>query len=357
MVTENSGITGNRFNSISGNSEGPRVRPISQVLLSCASGTNDAEPVASQIRRCVLRWIRGKAGRDLPQAAWDGETFNLAYVGAQRAEATRTGAYWSARADDQDKEVVRRTWVTDVALESKADQVLFGTRLFAVTHGEDIPAARSIPYLVRDVVNTVHCYIDGRKVQAQRVGNRIDIQPWIVNAEPDVESFVSFLTDPSRMLPICTFSLPVWSTDLNDTALALTPILNATVGTAHIVVLTGPASHQLTESVGREWSVFRGAVRTYWPKIDLDTSDPFQHLLTTLARMESWEGGPDGFGKILIESLLRSTVSYRYVDDALPSYARVRQMRRDELRELETERGASNHERLVMALQDNEELR
>ena len=65
--------------------------------------------------------------------------------------------------------------------------------------------------------------------------------------------------------------------------------------------------------------------------------------------MESWEGGPDGFGKILIESLLRSTVSYRYVDDALPSYARVRQMRRDELRELETERGASNHERLVMA--------
>lgn len=356
MVIENPSTAVIRSGRLSSNLEGPRVRPISQVLLTCSSEATDAGHVADEIRRVVLRWIRGKAGRSLPQPAWDGDPFNLAHVGAQRAEATRVDGYWSARADDQDKTVARRTWVTDVTLATESDRVLFGTRLFAVTHGEDVPMSRSLPYLVRDVVNSVDCYIDGRKIESQRIGHRINIQPWVINSESEVESLVSFLTDPSRKLPVCVFSLPEWSTSPNDTALNTEPVLNGTVGVAHVAMLTGPASHLLTESIGREWSVFRSAVRTYWPKIDLDTSDPFQHLLTTLPKMEGWEGGPDGFGKVLIESLLRSTVSYRYVEDVLPTYARVRQMRREQVRQVELEGDISEHERLEQARQDYDDL-
>ena len=91
-----------------------RVRPVSQVLLSCS--TDAAEDVARDARRMALRWIQDKAGRNLPSAAWDGEPFNLDYVGAQRAEATRVNGYWAARADDQDKEVIGRTWVTEIVI-------------------------------------------------------------------------------------------------------------------------------------------------------------------------------------------------------------------------------------------------
>ena len=164
------------------------------------------------------------------------------------------------------------------------------------------------------------------------------------------------MTDINRRLPICVFSLPEWSTDPRDTALDVQPILNSTAGAAHIVLLSGPASQLLTESVGKEWSVYHRAVRTYWPKIDLETSDPFQHLLTTLSRMDRWPDGPEGFGKVLIDSLLRATISYRYVEEALPTYANVRRMEREHLRQIVVMGETSEREQLDQARQDYEEL-
>ena len=328
--------------------QGIRVRPVSQVLLSCT--TIHPESVARMTRRTVLRWIQEKAGRNLPSAAWEGAPFNLDYVGAQRAEGTRSDRYWATRADDQDKSVAGRTWVTQVTIATEDDAVHFGTRLFVASRGEQVPFTRTVPNLVRRVATSSEAEfcVDGRSVRTT---------PWVIASADDVESFIDFLVDPSRRLPVCVLSLPEWSTDLTDAVLPVLSIIRRTVGIAHVAVLTGPASLMLADRIGKFWAVFHRAVRTYWPGIDLEVSDPYQHLLSTAMKIENWEGGPAGFADLLVDSLIRSVVSYRYVENTLPTYSKVRQMRREQLRAMESASGVSNDQLLESAFQENDELR
>src|SRR5262245_37471581 len=72
------------------------VRTVSQVVLRIER--NDADPLRV-IQTQILDWIARKAGRPLPREAWDGKTFELDDIGAQRVSAAALDAprYWSAR--------------------------------------------------------------------------------------------------------------------------------------------------------------------------------------------------------------------------------------------------------------------
>ena len=90
------------------------VQPISQVLVNLPRN-----PAAfGKARDRVVGWMNDRAGRKLPQAAWEGRSFALDEIGSQRAEAVCLDAprYWSARIDDADKDVASRTWTTEVSL-------------------------------------------------------------------------------------------------------------------------------------------------------------------------------------------------------------------------------------------------
>lgn len=132
--------------------------------------------------------------------------------------------------------------------------------------GEDQTFTRSVPGIIQQLVTDLNCTVDGR---------RLSTEPWIVSTESDVDYLIDFLTLRNRVRDVVVFALPEGSDDPTQTIVPTEPIIRRTLGAAHIVVLTGPASYELSDLVGKEFSVFMQAVRRYRPGLNAETGQPF----------------------------------------------------------------------------------
>jgi hypothetical protein len=144
------------------------IRPVSQVSF-CLKPVEGRDRFVEAVDT-ILRWMKPRAGRDLPPEAWDRKSFELSDIGAQRIAAVGLAypRYWAARIDDADKNVPLRAWVTEigVGVDDNGD-VLFGTRLVSTTRGEDPPYDRSIPFgqsgeLTMDLIQAQQTSLDFR---------------------------------------------------------------------------------------------------------------------------------------------------------------------------------------------------
>ena len=222
------------------------VRPISQVNLELRDGSGGSSLEVA--RNEVLDWMNRLAAGRLPKDAWQGKSFLLEDIGAQRAEAVVTDAprLWAARLDDPDKTTPQRVWTTEVAIaELEGGVSLFGTRLLCSELGAETGFPRSIPGLVRRVAS---------KGQAVLAGLPLSLDPWIVGPD-EVEQLVDLLTDPRRHVDTIVFSLPDGSSDPEQAMVSQQLVAQRAIGTVHVVVLTGEASFGLSDSVGKR--VFR----------------------------------------------------------------------------------------------------
>jgi hypothetical protein len=324
------------------------VRPVSQVILQLAAD----ERAFTAARNMALRWIDNRAGRKLPKIAWEGETFELEDVGAQRTAAVSitTPHYWAARLDDADRHVPQRVWTTEIGIgQREGGSVLFGCRLLCVTRGEDAAFDRSIPSFVRQIVENQEAKLDGYPVT---------LNPWVVQSDAEVDSLVSLLSDPRRQNDAVVFALPDDETDITKTAIPAVEVATKTVGTAHIVILTGPASFHLSDRVGKEFSVFRQAVRTYKPGFDPDQDEPFRHPLALPHRITTWsDGGVAGYQTFLIDRILAASVSTRDFEQRLPPFIAVRRTAAELRIATAREAGSSDAELLNLAEEEIGKLR
>ena len=323
------------------------VRPVSQVVLQLRP-----EEVAAPFetaRDTVIAWMARRAGKSLPEDALAGRSFTLDDVGAQRTEAVaiEMPKYWAARLDDADKTIAQRVWTTEVGIGQNADgTVLFGARLQCVTRGEDPQFDPSIPRFVRDVASAVPAYLNGR---------RVSVEPWLVDTEAEVEDLVGLLLDPGRHGHVFVFALPEGSIAPSETAASAIDVARHAIGAAHVAIITGPASYLLSDRVGKEFSVFHQAVRTYRPAFNPGIDEPFAHPLTMPRRIESWnDNGPVAFQAMLIREALRQSVTGRDIEHRLPPYSQVRTVAGEIRRQAEREAGTSDAELLVIA---DEEIR
>lgn len=325
------------------------VRPVSQVLLRLQR--DDQRLLFDRVRTIVLEWIAGRSGRPLPDEAWHGASFELEEIGSQRAAAIAIDAphYWAARLDDADREIPQRSWVTEVGLSGYAKgRIIFGARLVCVTRGEEVAFDRSVPGFVKQIVETEPAYIDGR---------RIEVAPPLIESEDDVDELVSLLTDTSRRHDIIVFALPDMSTDRSATSASAIEVHRRTYGAAHVAIIGGPASFHLTDRVGKEFSVFRQAVRTYRPGFDPNQDQPFSHPLALPARIESWAGiGPTAYEQFLISQTLARSVMSPDVEQQLPSFATVRQVAARLDTDAARREGSSEADLLVLAAEENTTL-
>ena len=326
------------------------VRPVSQVILRLHR-VGGADRFASAVGT-VVSWIDSRAGRPLPKEAWDGTSFELEEVGAQRAEAVALDdpRYWAARIDDADRNIPQRTWVTEVGVgvDGNDDDVLFGTRLICVSRTSDTPFERSIPGFVRQVIEDGHATIDGIP---------ITIKPRVVATNKDVNDFVELLVNPARRCPVVALALPEGSTDIAQTAVSALEIHRRTLGAAHVFTVTSPASFALSDRVGREFSVYRQAVRTYQPRFNPYQDQPFRHPLSFAERIASWEGGgAAAYETFLVGQVLSRSVAFGALEEELPPLTTVRQVAARLQRERVREAGASDRDLLELADREIETL-
>ncbi len=318
------------------------IRPVSQVQLRLKP-SRDGDLFASTVDY-ILRWMNNRAGRKLPNEAWQRASFELADIGAQRTAAVAIDdpRYWSARLDDADKTVPMRTWVTEigVGLAPEGD-ILFGTRLICATRGEDIPFDRSVPGFVRTVAMGATPFLDDRPMS---------LEPVFVDDEPGIVALIDLLEDPLRRNPVIVFALPEGSSDPRQTAADALRVRQRTLGAAHVYIVSGDASFELSDQLGRELSVFRQAVRLYRPGFNRWKSDPYAHPLTLPERVRNWEEiGAEAYERWLIWHSLGITAARTDRDDALPGFESVRRMASHLQRQAARTAGSNNSELLDLA--------
>ena len=290
------------------------------------------------------------AGR-LPKEAWEGRGFSLDDIGAQRAEAIVIDSHqlWATRLDNPDKTTPQRVWTTEVAIAALDGGVsLFGMRLLCSELGAEIGFPRSVPGLVRKVVS---------KGQAFLTDLPLSSDPWVV-APDEVELLVALLTNPRRHVDVVVFSLPHGSKDPEEALASPQLVAQRAIGTVHVVVLTGDASFGLSDRVGREFSVFRQAVRTYRPGFNPDRDDPYAHPLALPQVVTDWnERTGSAFESFLVQQALRQSVRGSDLDDRLPPFKEIRQHANRIRREKERREASTDRELLEIALDEVEELK
>ena len=326
------------------------IRPVSQVSLRVkqVSGHDRfAETVTD-----ILRWMNRRAGRELPEEAWKGRSFELSDIGAQRTAAVALPEpnYWAARLDDADKKVPLRTWVTEIGVGvDLSGDVLFGARLICASRGIDEPFDRSIPGFVQAILNAGPAELDGIIVRNE---------PRVLSSAADVSDLVQLLESPTRQSDVIVFALPEGSDNPTETAASATSVLKQTLGAVHVFVLTGPASFHLTDRVGRELSVFRQAIRTYRPGFRRWTDEPFNHPLALPHRIATWaDQSPVAFEQWLINQTLGNSAHASDREQRLPGFNAVRQLASQLDRERIRKSGGSDAELRKLYEQDNEQLR
>ena len=324
------------------------VVPVSQVFLEIPAPSKSDR--LAEMRNGVLSWMANRVGKPLPKNAWKGDSFEIYEVGAQRAAAVMLDEpeYWAARLDDADKSIPQRTWVTEVGIAKKsAKQFLFGARLVCTTRGENPRFSRTLPGFVRQIIEQGDATLDGVRVKDR---------PWIVRDEQAVDQLVNLLQKPTRRANVIVLSLPESSENEEETIISASDLCRQTLGAAHVVVITDPATFHLSDRVGKQLSVFQQAVRTYRPGFDALMDERFSHPLGLRQRILDWSGGPSTYAEFLVDSTLSDTVKRADLESEVPSYAQIRRFAARRRLKLARASNATERELLDMFEHDNARL-
>jgi len=320
-------------------------------ILDLASKQRSGEAAAFETARAkILDLASKRAGGRLPQEAMEGNSFSIDDIGPRRIEGVSINSprYWALRFDDDDKKVAGRSWVIEIALAepNSEEPVLFGLRLQCITRGEYSSYNPSIPNFVRGVISVCHALLDGRKVEPT---------PWFVDS--DVDQLVELLRAESRKADVIVISLPEDSKELSDALIDSSRLAHDLAGAAHVAVISGPAAFRLSEHIGREFSVFQQAVRTYRPGFDPDTESPFAHPLGLAESIRNWKGGRKAYRRFITSNVLRRTVESANAFKLLPTFAETKRTAAELRRQNAQKAGSSQDDLLEFYKEENKQLK
>ena len=317
------------------------VVPVSQIDLTLRP--EDDSVRFDSVVDSILKWLSNRAGRPLPDVAWKGSSFEIEESGAQPVAAVKIEdpAIWAARIYDADKTVPMRIWITETAVAKRPEGgLLFGTRLTCTSRGDNPDIHRTVPGIVRQVLEHGDVLLDGRT---------LPMEPWLVNTPDEVIEFVKFLQDPGRRHDAIAISLPEDSNDFKDAGINVDKLVRDVSGAAHVAVISGNATYALTDQVGKEFSVFGRAIRTYRPGFAPETDEYYGHPLSLWHRIENWEEKePGAYSDFLIDRTLSNTVSRTGREKELPAFSTLRRIASEQRMSSATSSNASAEERLKL---------
>ena len=265
----------------------------------CPDGMENA---FARIIGLVLPFVAKSLYTKLPPEAAEHRSFEI-QDGDRLCEciAVPERMLWSIRFKFASKDGT--AWYYDIALVREDDRLIFGMKI-DTAFGADVKALQANLPLVESLL--------GCGLLAQ--GRPVTANLWQVNTPEDVEELLALLENPRRSLPVIAVSAVNWK------AWRFTPhapgyLVNASYladrvkGYAIVAQITFRGAYALTDAVGKTWSVFDGACRTYFPKVDFDNGSPAHHPFNLKDKIWFWEyegeRGERGFTSYLIDTAHR----------------------------------------------------
>lgn len=295
----------------------PNTQPVSRVSYGLAAeiGTDRyprLEDAVAKTRRRILEWIGEQTnvsalGRRSLTEPFDEPNLPGVKLGVAIAP---DGTDWVAKMERPDAEVPQRTWMTEVSVILRDGIALFGLRNTCSAPGESLIVPRSVPRLVKTIAKIVSLYDADEPIEGT---------PWVIESEQDVDDLFALVTSPDRFLPVVLVSQP-YALDTRELARRL-------YGAAHVIAMSDDFTQYWAQQIGRRFNAYLGAVRTYFPGVDPETSDPFQHPLALRGRINSFsagsETGTDAYVEFLNESIYASNARRIITDTRFPRYTEV----------------------------------
>jgi hypothetical protein len=103
------------------------------------------------------------------------------------------------------------------------------------------------------------------RVALEMDGEPVSSKPWRIESRTDAEDLVDLLLDHGRSRPVVVLSCPESDPNPFHTKIPADALAKSMCGLAHVVVLPGVFTWQVTDAVGRTRSVFGGSIRLYRP--------------------------------------------------------------------------------------------
>ena len=289
----------------------PWIRTTFQLAASMPAAAGTAEAKWLNAIACVLRWAKQKISGGLPQEAWKGESFSRIWPG-QKLEsiAVQSRGLWTLRLEQPDvpfrgqPAVAGRTWTTDVSFVKQDDQFRVGVRVFCASLPHvDAVTAFTRPRIVIDLAREAGL-CDLRSLAGV---------PWLLQSEADVEKLYELVLDPKRLLPIVIMTQPDkrrLGVHVSDYVVNPDEIAKQLLGLAHVVKLPWGLGYKWTELVGKPWSVYLGAVRTYMPGFCTERDVPSAHPSVFAEKIIFWKNiGDERIGETPFTEFLLGKVS------------------------------------------------
>ena len=295
--------------------ESAKLIPVLQV--NGVLHSQDIERSLEDARKETLRWIQNRSVR-LPSNAWKFESFELEYGGtgaiSLRDEDTD---YWVARLVDPDKNIAGRIWTTETSIVKSSNTVHFAVKQIVQTREAEPEFLPGIPSILRKIATSHSLEIDNR---------RFSETAWKLDREAEIDELFSLIYSQTRQLPIYVVTLDDNENSLNNAAINANDLTKRCIGLAHVAVVPAALTYFLTDQLGKPFSVFRKAVRTYFPKFDPYTDSPYDHPLAMPIRIENWgERGAADFVDFLVKRAAWRSHRYQNRNDLLPSFTQVRE--------------------------------
>lgn len=225
--------------------------------------------------------------------------------------------YFCLKATHPDNDVAGRIWTIEAEIAVINERVMFGVKLSYTTPvNSTVGDVRfSIPTFVGSIFRN-NGFIDVRKMQSA---------PWEIHTDEDIEGLYDLIHDEKRMLPVVVITensmheevggqyLSGYLVDADDMAKKVGMI-------AHIVKMPNNLVNNWGEITGKNWGVYGGAIRTYFPGANFEECDYMRHPLSIVSRiMASNYVDKDGkeyiageaFKNILQDSLRKYNTSKR----------------------------------------------
>lgn len=250
----------------------------------------DIETAWRRAVNCCLGWAKAIVAAEIPPQAWEGGSFSLEEPGQLlRCVSLTEPRIWSAQIQHPDTPfrdrpaVPGRFWTSEVALALFGGKIHVGIRVVCASQPYALePVARTRPRLVLELLAALD--FEG---QRWTTGT-----PWRPGVD-DTLALKELLEDPNRQGPVFLLTEPdenrLEGLKVRPFLLDAERLALKVQGLATVVCLDAATSWRWTELVGRRWSAYLGAVRTYLPGLRFDEDSPYSHPLILAERVIAFD--------------------------------------------------------------------
>lgn len=173
-----------------------------------------------------------------------------------------------------DARVPGRMWITDVQVQKAEEAVWFAVRLSVTSlQACEEPVPFSKPGFIWRIMEHIGL-CDGVEVSKAK---------HLLSSPEDVDAFAAFLESPERHMPVVLLTPCYFEGDgpYHGYMMDADRLAVDLAGIAHVYRITAAANEYLNGKLGKQWTAFNGAVRTYYPDLRFEESDWFHHPFLT----------------------------------------------------------------------------